>query len=303
MSSLLNALDGQSSSQLSSSDRRSFSSQHQPARARSSLVRIKAEDPDDAPLTPPSVPMKRASDEFQALNPASENLNHVAKRPKLPDAAPIPKRPLGPTNSYEFIPAPSPAEVAAIREEISNLLAKMSVYQRYIQTAERKRDPTRSDMTRLATYKREYEALAARKAQKQAQLPTMQHYLPPPPQPLPFHLPKPEPTPARLPDIFDGPGPSTQAIAKREPPTTQNRVDLRDHDFFGVGMPGAWMDDSEDEFAELEDGQSAAMAVAQQFVGSAIPYIGALTDDRDENGDWFGRGRDTFQGPVARADE
>jgi hypothetical protein len=35
----------------------------------------------------------------------------------------------------------------------------------------------------------------------------------------------------------------------------------------------------------------------------AIPNITAVGDSRDENGDFHGRGRDTFQGPQAKADE
>lgn len=68
------------------------------------------------------------------------------------------------------------------------------------------------------------------------------------------------------------------------------------------GLPKPEPDDDDAMDVDPVVGQAA---ILKSVTGSYIPYVApvANADSFDDNGDFHGRGRDTFQGPVARADE
>ncbi|KAF9028186.1 hypothetical protein BDZ89DRAFT_1066328 [Hymenopellis radicata] len=72
-----------------------------------------------------------------------------------------------------------------------------------------------------------------------------------------------------------------------------------------TGIGGLAKPEPDDDDAMDVDPDVGQAAILNRVTGSYIPYVApvANADSFDDNGDFHGRGRDTFQGPVARADD
>ncbi|KAK7046715.1 putative ATP-dependent helicase C23E6.02 [Favolaschia claudopus] len=277
---------------------------------RSSLVRltpranVKAEEVDSALKLKPepaesTIPRKRLSDA------ASEG---AIKKQKLPNH---PKIPLASVNINQNAtpikpnpPAETPIDVDEIRAKISSTQMQISHFENLSDRIQRKKRKTKADVTRMARHAAELHRLRKTKADLDASLPRA------PASPL-------KRTTSKL--VLGGSTPAPPAFYN---PALAGQLAKPKAEFqpnpFGPGFPPLPTD--------VKPGRRPSNAAASSSKGSlpaisddemewdndpvisldkygAIPYMASAADSRDENGDFHGRGRDTYLGPQAKADD
>lgn len=215
-------------------------------------------------------------------------------------------RPLAVANREQ--PAPAPAvDVEDVRLKRLDLQQQLGEAIRIRDRILQKKRKTKGDLTRLRRYEDIVKDLEERSEALRAKLPstTLQRtssLLRPlstasnQPQAL---LPvKKEASSSNIPppalDIFAGAGALLSAARRVLPGLPGPRgPPMKDED-----------SDSDDDLMDV-DPNVRANDIINRVAGNAIPVVApaANADAYDANGDFHGRGRDTFQGPVARADE
>ncbi|KAJ7336392.1 SNF2 superfamily protein [Mycena albidolilacea] len=255
-----------------------------------------------------TIPRKRVSD--VALE---ENVVKKAKQELLEDA----KIPLAQATNYTASAVTTPPDIEGIRAKIASTQITISHLQSVFDRIYRKKKKTKTDNTRMQHHAQELQRLRKQKADLDASLPRA----PPAPSPVKRTGSKVlgnAATPA--PPPFYNPA---ALLAKLE-------AEAQPHHFgFGAPPPTVVAQPFDLKPAQhanaLASGSKGINAVASGSKGPApalsddemdvdpvitlnkylhaIPNITAIGDSRDENGDFHGRGRDTFQGPQAKADD
>ncbi|KAK0204021.1 SNF2 family N-terminal domain-containing protein [Desarmillaria ectypa] len=197
--------------------------------------------------------------------------------------------------------SPRTTNVEDIRRELTEIQMKISNLERLHENLNRKKKQTKTDLTKMFRYMSELEDLRKKRDECSASIPnmsalkrTLSKPMFPKPEPISLKVPKPE---NNLPSTFSNPFYDDRP----NPFASGSNVKL-------PGLPGLAgfpiKEDSDDDSMDINPAAGAA-AILNRVVGTAIPNIAPVAgaDHRDENGDFCGRGRDTFQGPVAKADD
>ncbi|KAL0578872.1 hypothetical protein V5O48_003105, partial [Marasmius crinis-equi] len=228
----------------------------------------------------------------------------------------------------------SRADTSATREKIEAIQFSISSKQSLLDGLLRKKRKMQADYTRIKRYQDELEALMKERDAMKKSLPTIplsphKRALAPPPQvqarlepPVKTERDLVQPRFDRFLNAVAGPSsspmqpaPAPQILVKPEPFVKEEPGWLRTkfNSFVNAvagpsSAPAAPPSPKQepnpfggDDYLDL-DRNAAAMAVAQRY-NSALPYVAPMDDLYDENGDFHGRGRDTFQGPQAKADD
>jgi hypothetical protein len=258
----------------------------------------------------PTIPRKRVSDAAFGVK-VEENMQ-LLKKPKheLLD-----KVPLAQVNrntvaaKTEMVPASIPAavDVEATRASIASAQTAISHLQNLYDRIQRKKKKTKTDITRMGHHATELARLRTHKADLDASLPraaspikrTASKILGKteslPKIPPPFYNPalgaaaKPKPEP------FSAPFPGPALPYNVKPAVQQNAIASGSKGPLARALPGI----------ESDDEMDVDPVVTLNKYLHAIPNIAPIggADHHDENGDYHGRGRDTFHGPQAKADE
>ncbi|KAF9071904.1 SNF2 family N-terminal domain-containing protein [Rhodocollybia butyracea] len=122
---------------------------------------------------------------------------------------------------------------------------------------------------------------------------------------------KPEPTIARVPSPLAHLDIKPMAVRTKAFPQLNATAGPSNQPAYHAPVPGyvpnPFLYDDFDEDGDFQMGENeAANAIARKFAGQELPDVAAFAqrdDDRDENGEWHGRGKDHFQGPVANVDD
>ncbi|KAJ7696132.1 SNF2 superfamily protein [Mycena olivaceomarginata] len=229
-----------------------------------------------------TIPRKRVSD--VALE---ERVAKQAKQELLEDA----KIPLAQATNYTASAVTTPPDIEGIRAKIASTQITISHLQSVFDRISRKKKKTKTDNTRMQHHAQELQRLKKQKADLDASLPRA------PPaavasqthraeaQPHHFGFGAPPPTVVAQP--FDlKPAQHANALASGSKGITP----------VASGSKGPAPALSDDEM-------DVDPVITLNKYLHAIPNIMAVGDSRDENGDFHGRGRDTFQGPQAKADD
>ncbi|KAK0480890.1 SNF2 family N-terminal domain-containing protein [Armillaria novae-zelandiae] len=197
--------------------------------------------------------------------------------------------------------SPHMTSVEDTRRELTEIQLKISNLERLHENLNRKKRKTKTDLTKMFRYMSELDDLQQKRDRCSASIPNMSS--------LKRTLSKP---------LFPKPEPISVKVAKSENsfsstfnnPFYDDRPDplASGSDIKLPGLPGLpdyWLKEGSDNDDMDVDPAVGAAAILNRVVGTAIPNIAPVvgTDNRDCNGDYFGRGRDTFQGPVAKADD
>ncbi|KAF8067663.1 SNF2 family N-terminal domain-containing protein [Lyophyllum atratum] len=275
----------------------STSSKHtRTARWASSLVRVKPEH------VSPETPCKRLSDvafgSGANLNEYGQILPLTVKRPKL-EETPL-KQPLyqvdrnaGNTDGAQSLPG----SVEDTRAKISDVQRSIDVHEDAINRLQCKRKLGKADMTRIKHHSSALGTLRWLKETYTASLPSVspikrtlsKHEIPTPPpdnKDTGLSVAPPLDNPA-----YAQPGPFT----KSEPVASGSNIRL----------PGAYPGKYEDDMDVDDADPDKLSALAMQHIGPIIPMVAPVmgAENYDINGDYHGRGRDTFVGPQAKADD
>ena len=199
-------------------------------------------------------------------------------------------------------PPPSVEETRAKIESVQLLISKQqSAYNHYVG----KKEISKSDMTRIRKCHEELKRLRMLKEEYSASIPsTSKRTLSKTPSFFGAGTVKPEPEtksdalwfrPAH--SLFHNP------VVPRAPVVKQPQAQpVASSSKFATSAPDSCGDEDDEE---LGRGIYGLPDVLVNRVGPVVPVIAPLAnaDNFDDNGDFFGRGRDTFMGPQAKADE
>jgi hypothetical protein len=215
------------------------------------------------------------------MSHASVNRLSQSKKPKLE----TPKSPLGLVNTNKlFPPKPLPMSspplqtVTDARAQLRDIQSQLSVVQTNLERLQRKPNKSKGDMTRIASFTARVEHLREEKNNVNASIPSVSHIKRPKLEPFPF-------SPNSSSTSLYHSAPEYQPID----PLPLKSGDTDDEDQMDLDLP-------------MNTNLSADLA---NRIANAIPQIAPLplSSHQDENGDFYGRGRDTFVGPQAKADE
>ena len=334
-SALLDALDGNVDS--SSSPSKPAPRAVDNAQARRMLARsssgiqgpsVKAEPVE------PAIPRKRPSDaparikkedSFEVLTSGLSTPN--AKRVKSEHSMDSLKTPLGVVNrtpSFDDVkptvprPAMNQDKVEETRSRMAEVQRQIAHLQAALDKAQRKRVKMRADLTRIARLERELKELHARKDAYSASLPSVVSTISRMPS-LNQHAPSAASgSNVQLPPAFHNPAFSAQqqrTVVVNQPVAQQNVAVLRNEQFVQRNAPIASgsnvrLDAQAIVKAEAGDPALDPNQGDPRFDFGAVTRDVAgirrhMTDDErfDDEGNFFGRGRDDFVGPMAKADE
>ncbi|KAJ7637082.1 SNF2 family N-terminal domain-containing protein [Roridomyces roridus] len=262
---------------------------------RSSLVRL---TPHVKPeLVEPTIPHKRASE--VAFGVKSEN-DGATKKLKLEPQ--VEKVPLAQVDKNAVVPQTPVAavDVEEVRRKIAETQSLINHYQTLLDRITHKRKPTKSDLTRLKNHAAELTRLRKTKSELDAQLPRAA------PSPIkrtsskvltkteslaklppPFHHP-----------AFGGPSPKVEGLENPFAPVQSDVKPVYQNAVASSSKGPGSLADSSDEM------DVDPMATLNKYIHN-IPNIAPVTglDHSDANGDYHGRGADTFLGPQAKADD
>lgn len=218
-----------------------------------------------------SVPQKRASDAF--FPAVEDSLSSSAKKPKFEAS----KKPLSRVDyNTDEVPVMDAEDMRVMAEDVQR---KISALKKTLDTARRKRNKSKSDMTRIVKYEKELRNLRGLKDQYNAAIPSAASA---PPRPVKMEV-KPEVKSTVVPP------PHLVWQPQFNPPQASGyNVKLLD-------VTKHHSDEDINSDLEYEAPQSAIKATAAMPV-QADPRF-------DADGNFYGRGRDNFAGPVAKADE
>ncbi|KAF7323759.1 SNF2 superfamily protein [Mycena kentingensis (nom. inval.)] len=176
------------------------------------------------------------------------------------------------------------ADSAEIRLQITNIQLQISHQQNLLDRVLRKKRQSKADATRILTYQAEIRKLRQKKADLDASLPRAGAS----PIKRTGSLVKTESNPM-IPHY--NPASSSKVKMEDVKPTLDVKSTLP-----VKPRAGAYSSDDEMDVDPVN---------TLDKIGHAIPYIAPLagSENFDEDGNWHGRGRDTFQGPQARADD
>ncbi|KAF8647982.1 hypothetical protein AX16_006412, partial [Volvariella volvacea WC 439] len=253
------------------------------------------------------------------LNQASVSSQSIERQASL-------RAPLSVNNSASKLEqTSSQPNLDAIRQKLRDLQEKISAKQNALDRLTRKRRLTKGEKTRIINLSAEIAKLQAEKAECHSAIPTVNSDKPPSclmkrnsntsvkmesnpvklePQPslsLPMHslpmqsLPIPPSfqhhSHLRGPIVTPLPQTDTSVSTRKRPLDSD---DLEDGEYSGSDEELQWLSD------DLEIIRAGRV---MEKTGPIIPHLSAMDDGRDSNGDWHGRGRDTFVGPQAKADD
>lgn len=252
--------------------------------------------------TEPIIPRKRLSD--VAFSSSSfvkkEEPVETFTTPKKLKTGPLPKTPLALVNANTsashkaLAPPPPPVDIPAIREQIASIGGTISHFQNLLDNAQRKRTKSKAAIRNIAAYANTLDRLRRQKQELTASIPSSSLIKHSPtkasfsvksdpslPAPPPFYHP-----------AFDG-----KPIMQQQPIASGSKAPARA--LLSYRVPGAY--DSDDDM-NVDPSAAVLQSVVQK---GAIPNIAPIAnaDNFDANGDFFGRGRDMFVGPQAKADE
>ncbi|SJL12855.1 uncharacterized protein ARMOST_16287 [Armillaria ostoyae] len=307
-SSLLNLLDAASpygAPNATPSDKPLLAARRRSGLARSSpaqaVVKVKPEPVEAV------VPLKRLPDSGFPDTPHTASVPSSAgssslKRVKREDSL---IKPLGVANRDRdgdiVMGSPRTTSVEDTRRELTEIQIKISNLERLHENLNRKKRKTKADLTKMFRYMSELDDLRQKRDECSASIPNMSPLKRTLSKPL---FPKPEPIPlkvAKSENSFSSTFNNPFHNDRPDPLASGSNIKL-------PGLPGLagfpLKEDSDDEYMDVDPAAGAA-AILNRVVGTAIPNIAPVAgaDNRDSNGDYFGRGRDTFQGPVAKADD
>ncbi|KAK0496238.1 hypothetical protein EDD18DRAFT_1388276 [Armillaria luteobubalina] len=195
--------------------------------------------------------------------------------------------------------SPRTTSVENTRRELTEIQLKISNLERLHENLNRKKRKTKTDLTKMFRYMSELDDLRQQRDRCSASIPSM--------SPLKRTLskllfPKTEPISLKVKSENSFSSTFNNPFNDRpNPMASSSNIKL-------PSLPGLpdfpIKEDSDDDNMDVDPAVGAA-AILNRVVGTAIPNIAPVAgiDNRDSNGDYFGRGHDTFQGPVAKADD
>ncbi|ESK90272.1 snf2 superfamily protein [Moniliophthora roreri MCA 2997] len=256
--------------------------------------------------TESTIPSKRRiSDIAIGSDSASSSLKKLKKEPSL-------KGPLEAIDSNAPVASSSKMDTEEVRQKIQRVQSELSHKQSLLDNLLRKKRKTGADYTRAIRYNEEIAALGRQKTHLKGSLPAVMTSPTKVPQlPMPSTFPAPPhlrqelvtPTltaPSHLPTNPLS-APTYFPAAIKQEPDIKPSITSRTSNIPVAGPSTAPTHASNPAPARM-DPDALANAVVQQYQ-EALPVIQAMNDPYDENGDFFGRGRDMFQGPTARQDD
>lgn len=276
-------------------------------------------------------PAKRIkSDNFMAKVPLSPVNRDIVAPPSV----------VSPMSIVHASPVNNDVDVDEVRAKMLDIQRLITALEPGFYRLQAKKNPTKADNTRLANYSQRLAELRRQKDLLKAQIPAA---LPSRPPSFTTHLPAVAPQAPMLPQVpyleptMPGAFPfmgyaspqmgASQTYAapsgspffpKSEPTQTTLDAHLR------TGHVPLY-DDNEDQDQPVASGSSAPQILARGklpeldsdsdedgvpnvFLNRIVPNIPIMAPlqnagDYNDDGDWHGRGRDNFRGPVAKADE
>ncbi|KAJ7660054.1 SNF2 family N-terminal domain-containing protein [Mycena rosella] len=270
---------------------------------RSSLVRLTPRTSVKGEPVESAIPRKRVSD---VAFGAHEDDKMLVKKPK-----PEEKVPLAQVNRNMVVakrePLPAslpPVDVADIRFKIDLTQSQISHTQSVYDRIQRKKKKTKADITRLAHHASDLMRLRKQKEDYNALLPRVASPIKRTGSKIltkTESLPK-LPAPAFYNPAMGAAKPKTEALHTVFPPINGDVKTVLPYNAVASGsearvLPSFASDDEMDVDVD-------PMITINKY-RDAIPYIAPVggADHNDANGDYHGRGRDTFQGPQARQDD
>jgi hypothetical protein len=241
-----------------------------------------------------TLPRKRLSND--AFGSQNED-RMVIKKPKQE----LEKIPLAQVNrntimaKKEAAPVSLPVlDVAAIRAKIDSTQMQISHTQALLDIVQRKRKKTKSDLTRLVNYSNALIELRMRKASLDASLPRAT-------SPIKRTASKPltkTESLTKLPPFYN-----PALVAATPKPEPFSHLPFRAaalHNAVASSSKGP----ARRALSDLDSGDEMDVDPVSKYL-HAIPNIAPVAgeDHHDANGDYHGRGRDTFVGPQAKADD
>ncbi|KAJ7054346.1 SNF2 family N-terminal domain-containing protein [Mycena amicta] len=217
-----------------------------------------------------------------------------------PEASPSTKK-VKQENTNPFIFAPMADSVEVLRGKINDAQKTISHKQTLLDRLLRKKTKTKADLTRIANLQTEIRQLRSEKAQYDASLPRANAASPVKrtgslvkTESMPVVPPYYNPAKVKAEPLAGGSMPPFPKMEDVKPAISRAAVAS------GSKFPGAF-GGGYDSDGDMDVDPSS---IVNQF-SNAIPNIAPVggDDHHDENGDYHGRGRDTFQGPQAKADD
>ncbi|KAJ6631188.1 SNF2 family N-terminal domain-containing protein [Mycena sp. CBHHK59/15] len=187
----------------------------------------------------------------------------------------------------ETLPVPqTPVDVGEVREQIKATQSKISHYQELYDRVQRKKRKSKTDLTRMRQHASELNRLQKLKDEYDASLPRAASPLRRTSSKV---ITKTESLP-KLPMFYN---PGLGSKAKAEPSS-----------YLPPAFPRPF-GDTKPVIERINAVASGSKGPVPMYVRHAIPDIAPLggVDHQDANGDYYGRGRDTFHGPQAKADD
>ncbi|KAJ7770573.1 SNF2 superfamily protein [Mycena metata] len=270
-----------------------------PIPKRSSLVRVTPRANVKSEPVESTIPRKRANDTAFKVEDTTP-----FKKVKQEDKVPLALVNRNTMAKSEPVAAPIPAvDVEEVRRKISSTQTAISHLESVHDRMQRKKNKTKSHITRMSHHATELQRLRKLKAEYDASLPRAA-------SPIKrtaskTQLGKTESLP-RLPPAFYNPAvakPKTEPFNKPFPPSPYDIKPVVQHNAVASSSKGfgarALPDIASDDEMEVDP-----VVTLNRYL-HAIPAIAPLAgiDHADANGDYHGRGRDTFVGPQAKADD
>ncbi|KAJ7136080.1 SNF2 family N-terminal domain-containing protein [Mycena epipterygia] len=286
----------------SSSSPALLSSAKPPIIKRSSLVRLTPRANIKAEASVPTIPRKRLSD--AAFGKIEDKI--VLKKPKqAPEKVPLALVNRNtPSVKADALPAPFPiVDVANVRAQIAMTQTRISHVQDLSDRIQRKKKKTKADITRMAHHEMELVKLRKLRDDYDASLPRAAS---PIKRTASKVLAKTESFPKLPPPTFYNPALGGTKPKLELEPFSRLPVDTKP-----VIQPNAVASGSKGPSPralpslDTDDEMDVDPVITLNKYLHAIPDIAPIggQDHNDANGDYHGRGRDTFQGPQAKADD
>ncbi|KAJ7128105.1 SNF2 superfamily protein, partial [Mycena filopes] len=270
-----------------------------PIPKRSSLVRVTPRPNVKPEPVESTIPRKRLSDAAFKV----EDTNPLKKLKQEQEKVPLALVNRNTLAKKEPVPAPIPAvDIEQVRLNIASTQVQISRLEALHDRMQRKKKKTRTDITRMAHHVAEVQRLRKVKADYDATLPRAT-------SPLKrtgskAQIGKTESLPKLFPPFYNPAAakPKAEPFSLKLPPSPygvkpvqHNAVASSSKGFGARALPDIASDD------EME----VDPVITLNKYRNAIPDIPVLAgeDHNDANGDYHGRGRDTFLGPQAKADD
>ncbi|TFK67589.1 hypothetical protein BDN72DRAFT_898843 [Pluteus cervinus] len=248
-----------------------------------------------------ALPPARSSVTVFNMNSSQQGMDLPAKGVKT-EGSWNTKKPLSSVNSNSLISMDGNA-VTDLRQRIREIQEQLSPIQTALDRLRVKRRPSKADRTRIVNLTQQMNRLNVMKAEYIAAIPAASPVKKPQSKALPYSNQPALPAPFHVADRKPVVQPLPQPVASGSNAVINNprMPNIRPPPIFSESESDPEADYDMDAW---DSGDENIVNEALEHIGPIIPNVFALDDSaHDSNGDWHGRGRDTFVGPRAKADD